>query len=513
MPEAVPASKKLYMITDSVGLGAQWAIPAAFGPEWQITIDGDPGEFTETLERLYVRPRLTRTPGVFGDYAIVASAYNYPYWDKARFDRSVDSMVATLLEAGVKHVFWVTLREVTPQYVSASAWRQIQPYYWYFPEVNDRLEMALARHPQLSLIDFAAVADQPGITYDAIHLNNTGAALYAAIAKQAEIDATTGVGDRTITRVAIPNPTAVDAVALNLTTVDPRTTGFLTAFDCEGPVPLISNHNFVRDEVVAHSAIVPVGDTGEVCIFNSAGTNLVVDITGRFAADAKLGDAGQSRLVDTRDRRSRQPAQTPLVVDVIDGDATPSPVALTVTAVDAAGTGWMRAAPCDSASTTSTVNMSGPSPIPNVAVVMPGADGTICITPSVDSHIVVDRFVSFSSSHSLDGLTPKRILDTRDGAGERLAAAGSLVLDAADLEVAAGTTGVMVNLTATKALAPGFLTAYPCAGGRPATSNLNFVPGATVANFVLVEPDVDGDVCVFSSAPVHVVVDVNSYWA
>jgi hypothetical protein len=122
-------------------------------------------------------------------------------------------------------------------------------------------------------------------------------------------------------------------VALNLTTVDPRTAGFLTAYDCDGPVPLISNHNFVRDEIVAHSAIVPVSATGEVCIYNSAGTNLVVDLTGRFTAAAGLGDAAESRLVDTRDRGTRQPAQTPLAVDVTDGDATPSPVALTITVV------------------------------------------------------------------------------------------------------------------------------------------------------------------------------------
>ena len=43
VPEDVPASKRLYMVTDSVGLGAQWALPATFGPGWQITIDGDPG--------------------------------------------------------------------------------------------------------------------------------------------------------------------------------------------------------------------------------------------------------------------------------------------------------------------------------------------------------------------------------------------------------------------------------------------------------------------------------------
>jgi hypothetical protein len=152
--------------------------------------------------------------------------------------------------------------------------------------------------------------------------------------------------------------------------------------------------------------------------------------------------------------------------------------------------------------------MSGPAPVPNVAVVMPGADGTICVTPSIASHIVVDRFVSFSGGHSLTDLEPDRIRDTRDDGGARLAAGGSLRLDAAELGVTPDTTGVMLNLTATLATAPGFLAAYPCADGRPETSNLNYVPGATVANFVLVEPDAEGDVCIFSPAPAHVVVDL-----
>ena len=40
-------------------------------------------------------------------------------------------------------------------------------------------------------------------------------------------------------------------------------------------------------------------------------------------------------------------------------------------------------------------------------------------------------------------------------------------LDAESLGVTAETTGVMLNLTATDALGPGFLAAYPCSEGRP----------------------------------------------
>jgi hypothetical protein len=66
--EAAGPDRRLYMITDSVGLGAAPAIRNAFAG-WQVTIDADAGEFTETLERMYVAPRVSRSPGVFGDHA------------------------------------------------------------------------------------------------------------------------------------------------------------------------------------------------------------------------------------------------------------------------------------------------------------------------------------------------------------------------------------------------------------------------------------------------------------
>jgi hypothetical protein len=501
-----PPSKRVYMITDSVGLGSENAMAAAFGAEWQFTLDGDAGEFTETLESKYVRPRLTQTPSVFGDYAIVAAGYNYPYWDPARFDHSIDTMVATLLEAGAKHVFWVTLREIEPQYVSAGAWRQIQPYYWYFPTVNDHLEAALARNPRLSLIDWAAVADQPDLTYDAIHLNTKGAALYSAIARQAVIDATTAAADGTVTRIAIPNAAGVEAVALNLTTVDPRALGYLTAYDCDRERPVVSNHNYTRDLIVAHAAIVPVSATGEVCVFDNVATNLVVDITGRFDASAGIADTESKRLVDTRDRGTKQPALTPLAVSV--GTPAGAPVVLNVTAVEADGPGWVRAAPCDATNTTSTLNFDDAAPVPNVAVVVPGADGTICVTSSVASHVIVDRFMQFAPGAGVAVVTPRRVLDTRDVPGARVAAAGVVRLDAASLGVVSGTTGVMLNLTVTDALGGGFLTAYPCAEGRPPTSNLNYVAGDVVANFLVVEPDAAGDVCIYAHNAAHVVVDL-----
>ena len=52
-------------------------------------------------------------------------------------------------------------------------------------------------------------------------------------------------------------------MALNLTTTAPRALGFLTAYDCDDARPTVSNHNYTRDLIAAHAAIVPVSASGE----------------------------------------------------------------------------------------------------------------------------------------------------------------------------------------------------------------------------------------------------------
>jgi hypothetical protein len=81
-------------------------------------------------------------------------------------------------------------------------------------------------------------------------------------------------------------------------------------------------------------------------------------------------------------------------------------------------------------------------------------------------------------------------------------------LDARALGTDSTTKGVMLNLTATDATGAGFATAYPCGTEVPTTSSLNYGPDSVAANFVIVEPGAGGDVCIFSLAGTHLVVDV-----
>jgi hypothetical protein len=515
----LPRERRVYMVTESVGLGARSALPAAFGPGWQVTVDGTPALFVEQLESQHVRRRMATDPSVFGDVAVVAGGHNYPYWDPGRFDRSVDSIMAALRQAGVTRVFWVTLREVKPQFVSASAWREVQPYFWYFPEVNRRLEAALSRHPDLTLVDWTASADRSDITYDAIHLNTVGARVYSELIRDTVLATQDRPARGTVSRVVVQGrsgvPADATAVAVNLTVTDPRSSGFLTAFPCGVAPPLASNSNFVRGQVVAAAAVVPVGADGAICISNSDATHVVVDVTGSFPAGSGFVPVTPVRLADTRELPggARQPAGTPLVVRVSSAAGVPAgarAVALSVTATQAAAGGFVSVGRCDGPlGTTSNVNVTAGGTAPNLVVTETDASGSVCVVSNVATHLVVDLFGSFDATADVDVVTPTRLLDTRAAPGARLSAGGTVAVRVTGApSLPADASGVVLNLTAAGPATSGFLTAYPCDRGRPTASNLNVRPGVDRANLVIVAPDSDGEVCVFSSAATDVVVDL-----
>jgi hypothetical protein len=72
---------------------------------------------------------------------------------------------------------------------------------------------------------------------------------------------------------------------------------------------------------------------------------------------------------------------------------------------------------------------------------------------------------------------------------------------------------VSLNVTAAGAAGAGFVTVYPC-GAVPNVSNLNFNSSTpAIANGALVELSTDGDVCLFTSSAVHLIVDINGVWS
>ena len=78
---------------------------------------------------------------------------------------------------------------------------------------------------------------------------------------------------------------------------------------------------------------------------------------------------------------------------------------------------------------------------------------------------------------------------------------------------ATGVSGVVLNVTVTGTTASSYLTVHPSGVARPVVSNLNFVPGQTVANRVMVPVGADGKIKIYNHlGSAHVIVDVNGWF-
>jgi len=119
-------------------------------------------------------------------------------------------------------------------------------------------------------------------------------------------------------------------------------------------------------------------------------------------------------------------------------------------------------------------------------------------------------------------MSPLRVFDTRPGTANGLQAVpkvkvgGGYVLEVplvgAGGVPASGVGAVSLNVTATEPVAGGFVTVFPC-GARELVSSLNYVSGQTVGNSVIAPVSASGEVCFFSSASTHLVVDINGWFS
>ncbi|MEL6890366.1 MAG: SpoIID/LytB domain-containing protein [Actinomycetota bacterium] len=95
-------------------------------------------------------------------------------------------------------------------------------------------------------------------------------------------------------------PNDATAVAVNITLVDTGGPGFGTLWPCTAPMPNASNINHLRaGEIVANSAIAPIGPDGSICVFSLAAADVIVDVAGWFVGGGFV-PAIPERLVDTR---------------------------------------------------------------------------------------------------------------------------------------------------------------------------------------------------------------------
>ncbi len=199
-------------------------------------------------------------------------------------------------------------------------------------------------------------------------------------------------------------------------------------------------------------------------------------------------------------------------------------VVLNVTAVAPAAGGYLTVYP-DGTSVpgTSNVNFSPGQSVPNLVLVKVGPNGKVDFRNGSGGtvQIVADLAGYYSGSGSaLTPVDPVRLMDTRNGTGGvsgPVAAGASVSLQVAGQAgvPSSGVTAVVLNVTAVAPAAGGYLTVYPDGTSVPGTSNVNFSPGQSVPNLVLVKVGPNGKVDFRngSGGTVQIVADLAGYYS
>jgi outer membrane protein assembly factor BamB len=198
-----------------------------------------------------------------------------------------------------------------------------------------------------------------------------------------------------------------------------------------------------------------------------------------------------------------------------------SAVVLNVTVTEPTAESFLTVWPAgDPLPVASNLNFRPGQTVPNLVKVKVGAGGAVDIYNNVGSaHVVADIAGWYGAGGAgYTPLTPARILDTRTGDGSPATKLGpgavrSLQVTGRGGVPADGVSAVVLNVTVTQPTADSFLTLWPAGQALPLVSNLNFVPGQTVPNLVVVKVGAGGQVDLYNLAgATDVVADVAGWF-
>ncbi len=189
-------------------------------------------------------------------------------------------------------------------------------------------------------------------------------------------------------------------------------------------------------------------------------------------------------------------------------------VALNVTATGATQNGYVTVWPCaDNKPPTSSVNYAASEDIPNTVIAAPDQYGKLCLDSSTPVNLIVDLSGWFISGDGLHTFTPQRAFDLRQSGSVLTADNQTAFQMTGNFGIpSTGVSSVILNVTATGASAPGYITVWPCDQPQPYTSNLNYLPYQDIPNAVIATVDANGEVCFASSSPTFLIADISGWF-
>lgn len=312
-------------------------------------------------------------------------------------------------------------------------------------------------------------------------------------------------------RTTLP-ATGVSSVVVNATITGASAGSLLTLFPAGLPMPTASNLNFGPDQQLANLATVQIGPGGSITVFNALGVvDVILDVEGYFQSSS--GPAAglfnplpaPARILDTRTptggHNFQVGPQQSLVLHVAGAPGQAgaagvpasgaNAVAFNLTAVQSTAPGALSVGPGDSPlplqPAFSNVNFPAYKNVPNRVISRLTAAGNIVVYNSAGSlDVIVDVTGWFSdgdtatTGYNFTALSPQRLMDTRRS--------GQAFGDGFPLQVTVRFSlarAVMVNVTGIAPSQATYLSVYPDNPTPPATSDLNLIPGAIVANLCI----------------------------
>lgn len=331
-----------------------------------------------------------------------------------------------------------------------------------------------------------------------------------------------------VVRISVPEAVGGKTVIGQLAVDGVTAAGWAAAYPCDDGLPRTADGQAARADLNYDGRITPAWSNrlvvqadadGDVCVVSFRPAAIIVDV------NAVTFDTGISSFPNRRTdtRTDPEPLLQPgAVLRVRVPEARGRKTVVGNLAVDrVVAAGFVTAYGCDDGVplgpggvARADLNFDGRvTPVwSNRLVVQADADGEVCFVASRAAAMVVDlNGVSEVGLFSFDN----RRTDTRTTATPVLPAGGVLRIGVPE---ALGGETVIGQVAVDRVSQGGFVTAYPCDAGLPrgpdgnvSRADLNFDGRVTPvwSNRLVVEADADGEICLATSAPAALVVDIN----
>ena len=330
----------------------------------------------------------------------------------------------------------------------------------------------------------------------------------------------------------------VAAVMLNVTVVNATVQSYLTLYPAGISRPVASTINFPAAAPLSNGAMVTVGSSGSISIYNYTGAvDVVIDVegwVGNGTSAAETKTVAPTRILDSRTSnggRDGKPfsAGETMKLQVLGTHGIPATgvaaIVANITAVPGSSTGYLTVYPSGTARPlASTLNITAPRlPVANLATLPVGSDGAIDIYSSVSYvHVVIDveGWITAGDPTTAAGATAQsavRILDTRTTLGNHKGALGQgAVLTLPVLGVggmpSTGVSAVILHVTAVYPSVRGYFRVWTSGMVEPQTSTVNFAAGKIVSSTAVVPVESSGAVSLKNmSGTANAVVDIQGW--